>query len=64
MYLKDNDVFSDNLVAIEMLKDITVILNAIEYNNGRNIKAGLKSLKEHINEFEEIFYENKADNCY
>ena len=64
MYLKDNEAFSDNLVAIEMLKDITVILSAIEHNDCRNIKSGLRNLKEHISEFEEIFYINKADKCY
>ena len=63
-YIKDNDRFSDNMMAIEMLKDITTIINAIEYNDKTYIKVGIKDLKEHLSNFEEIFYQNLSHDCY
>jgi hypothetical protein len=55
---------TDNSLAIKMLKDITVILNAIEHNDFNYIETTLKELKEHIIEFEKIVYQNKTDGLY
>lgn len=63
-YMKDNDRFSDNVSAIEMLEDVTTILHSIEYNDKTYIKVGIKNLKEHLSNFEEIFYQNLSNGCY
>jgi hypothetical protein len=55
---------NDNLVAIDMLKDITQIIAGIERNEGREIQSGIKSLKEHLSEFESVYYQFKAFNSY
>lgn len=55
---------TDNSLAIEILKDITVILNAIEHNDFNYIETTLKELKEHIIDFEKIVCQNKTVGLY
>lgn len=64
-YLKnDNGEFSDNRMAIKMLGDVTEIISAIESNSSADIKRNLRSLKIHMTDFEDVYYENKSNGCY
>ena len=52
---KDCLRYDDNLVAIDMLKDITKIIEGIERNDARDIRSALQSLKDYTIEFEKVF---------
>lgn len=54
-YIKNGYRYDDNLVAIDMLKDVTKIVEGIERNDTRDIKSAFLSLKDHTNEFEKVF---------
>jgi vacuolar-type H+-ATPase catalytic subunit A/Vma1 len=55
---------SDNQVAIEMLRNITEIINGVENDDAKYINSQLKKLKENINEFDELFRENLVNGMY
>lgn len=52
---KDCYRYDDNLVAIDMLKDVTKIIEGIERNDVRDIRSAFQSLKDHTTEFEKVF---------
>ena len=56
--------YVDNIIAIQMLKDITEILNSIEHNDFSYIEIRLKNLKDNIAYFEKTIYQNKAEGLY
>lgn len=57
-------IYTDNILAIEMLKNVTGILNSIEYSDAAYIRSNLRELKETIGKFEETFYKNDAQGLY
>ena len=59
-----NDKFSDNDVAILILKNITDILDGIERDNEGYIQAKLQDLKNNVSNFEQIFYRYKSFGLY
>ena len=59
-----NNIISDNSIAIQMLKNVSDILNAIEFEDTNYIQIKLSELKDSIATFEEIFYKNKTDGIY
>lgn len=52
---KDDHYCNDNLAAINMLKDVTNIIEGIERNNSKDISIALYNLKFNIKEFEKTF---------
>jgi hypothetical protein len=55
---------NDNKVAIDMLNNVSSILRGIEFNDVKQIDAGLKYLKNSIISFEKVFYDNLINNRY
>lgn len=52
---KDDHYCNDNLAAINMLKDVSNIIEGIERNDSEVISIALHDLKLNINEFEKTF---------
>lgn len=52
---KDDHYCNDNLAAINMLKDVSNIIEGIERNDSKVIGIALYNLKLNINEFEKTF---------
>ena len=57
-------IFDDNLKAIDMLKDVTSIIEAIEHDDPEKIFHIIKSLKTHLTEFEQIYRRFLLDGAY
>jgi hypothetical protein len=55
---------TDNVKAIEMLKNITDLLRAIEYNDVTYIYKNLENLKSNLVDFEKVFYLNLGSGIY
>jgi len=55
---------NDNLVAIDMLKDVSKIIESIERNDNRDIRSAVKSLKDHLVEFEVVFNQFNLSGVY
>lgn len=53
--IKNEYRYDDNLVAIDLLKDVTKIIEGIERSDVRDIKNALQNLKDHTTEFEKVF---------
>jgi gamma-glutamylcysteine synthetase len=54
-YEKNGFRYDDNLVAIDMMKDVTSIIEGIERNDVRNIRNSLQRLKNHTDKFDKVF---------
>ncbi len=52
---KDDHYCNDNLAAIQMLKDVSKIIESIERNDANAIGVALYSLKLNMSEFEKTF---------
>lgn len=55
---------NDNMIAIELLNDISCMLQGIEVNNAAQIDAALVNLKKHTSKFEATFHKNLINNMY
>lgn len=53
---------NDNEVAIDMLKDVTRIIEGIETNRSRTVREGIDRLRKHLSEFEKVF--QQFENTY
>ena len=55
---------NDNLTAIKILRDVSDIMEGIEYDNINKIKEGIKNLKDHTEQLEVIVNYFELTNMY
>lgn len=55
---------NDNLTTIKILRDVSDIMEGIEYDNINKIKEGIKSLKNHTEQLEVIVNYFELTNMY
>ena len=55
---------NDNKIALEMLNDVSAILQSIECDNAAQIDCALNRLKIQIDTFEKVFYKNLLNGIY
>lgn len=55
---------NDNRLAIKMLNSVSEILSAIESDDAELIELNLTELKERVDKFEKVYYDNKRNGVY
>lgn len=58
------EIGNDNRIAISILESVTSIMSAIESDDSDLIELGLSDLKNRVDKFEKVYYNNKCKGVY